>query len=547
MFYFYLLAIFWFIRGTKSLLFWLYLWQLKEYHFGRFKAHFQTEKGRRLLVNKFLFLKFLLLIFLFLSLPYLPRLVRPSDWFGILPPILHSYQIWLRNLGIFSSFFLLFLYFSETYFVLKNFLQKRLKIPVLTKKTAILISAGLIVQALFLYLLFQGILMFHFVYFVIFAFWLLIFDIFSPIIFSALVLIFQPITVILRNRIIERARKKRLKSKNLLVIGITGSYGKSSTKEFLAAILETKFKVLKTKENHNSEIGISQCILQELKPEHEVFICEMAAYNKGGIKLLSEVINPKIGIVTGVNEQHLATFGSMENLLSAEGGGELIASLPKDGMAFFNAKNRYCQELYQKTKIKKFLYGENAFFSGEENILGAMIVAKELGMSEEEIFQIVKKIAKFPGIKIKKTATGLSVIDATYSANPTGVIAHLDYLKTWAGKKVIIMPCLIELGPASERVHQEIGEKIAEVDLAIIITKDKFKEIRQGAIKQGMKKENILFLENPQLIGKKLKEVLGRKDNLGSVVLLEGRMSKEISSLFYVSCLPCKRGGTGLT
>ncbi len=518
MFYFYLLAIFWFIRTTKSLLFWLYLWQLKEYHLGRFINHFQTKKGKRLLINKFFFLKLLLFIFLFLSLsfPHLPPL--PGDIVLPVPP--SSYQALLKILGFFSAFFLLFLYFGETYFALKNILQKKIKIPILTKKTIILVFSGFIVQVLFLYFLFQDIEIYHFAYFVMFAFWILVFDIFSPVIFSALVLIFQPITVILRNRIIERARKKRLKSKNLLVIGITGSYGKSSTKEFLATILETKFKVLKTKENHNSEIGISQCILRELKPEHEIFICEMAAYNKGGIKFLFDIVNPKVGLVTGVNEQHLALFGSMENLLSAEGGEELISNLPKDGMAFFNAKNRYCQELYQKTSLKKFLYGEDASFAGEENILGAIMVAKELGMSEEEISIVTKKITKFPGIKIKKGINGLDIIDATYSANSSGVMAHLDYLKNWPGKKVIVMPCLIELGPASKRVHQEIGKKIGQVcDLVIITTKEMFGEIRQEAQKQGMKKENILFIENTEKILEKIKDFTKE----GDIILLEGR------------------------
>ena len=100
-------------------------------------------------------------------------------------------------------------------------------------------------------------------------------------------LLFQIPTVILRKIYIRRARKKREQFPNLLVIGITGSYGKTTTKEFLAHILSKKFSVLKTKEHQNSEVGISNCILQELKPEHEVFVCEMGAYNRGGIKLLA--------------------------------------------------------------------------------------------------------------------------------------------------------------------------------------------------------------------------------------------------------------------
>ena len=110
-------------------------------------------------------------------------------------------------------------------------------------------------------------------------------------------------------------------------------------------------------------------------------------------------------------------------------------------------------------------------------------MARELGMTEEEISKGVNKIEnKFGGIKIKKGINGINIIDATYSANPDGVIAHLEYLKNFSGKKIIVMPCLIELGKASKEVHRRIGKKIAEVcDLAIITTKDRFKEIKEGS------------------------------------------------------------------
>ena len=241
---------------------------------------------------------------------------------------------------------------------------------------------------------------------------------------------------------------------------------------------------------------------------------------------MSDIAKPKIGAVSGVNEQHLATFGNMENLLSAEGGKELIESLPEDGMAFFNAKNKYCLELYQKVKIKKFLYGQDIKLQGLENIEGAKMVAKELGMQKEEINRACQKIGnKFPGIQIKKGKNGLNIIDATYSANPDGVTAHLEYLKTLPGRKVIVMPCLIELGKASREVHQRIGKKIAEVcDLAIITTKDRFKEIKEGFIKGGGKEESILFIENPKEIFKKIKSFCKN----GDTILLESRVPDQL-------------------
>jgi len=492
---FFVLSTLWLVRETKAILFRLYLWQLKEYRIGRFLDHFRTEKGEKLLFNPLIFLKILLVLGLFFFT------FLGSGWVVVFPLILAL------------------IYFGESIITFKNLLQKRLKKPVLTKKAVFLISAALILEILALLIIFLNVKEI-----IWFNFWLLAFDISTPAIISAIVLFFQPLTVLLRNQIFKKAKEKRAGFKNLLVIGITGSYGKTSTKEFLATILGEKFNILKTKEHQNTEIGVSQCILNDLKPEHEIFICEMGAYKRGEIKLLGDITKPKIGILTGINEQHLATFGSLENIIKTKY--ELIESLPKDGAAFFNAKNRYCQELYQKTKIKKILYGEAATFSGEENILGAMAVARELGMTEEEISKAIAKIEnKFPGIEIKKGINGLNIIDATYSANPDGAIAHLEYLKIWPGKKVIVMPCLIELGSASKEIHKRIGQKIGEVcDLAIITTKERFEEIKEGAVGRGMNSENILFIENPKEIFEKIKSFCKE----GDTILLESRLPSEL-------------------
>ena len=517
----FLLSLFWFIREIRAILFWLYLWQLKEYHIGRFIDHFRTEKGKKLLFNELLFFKIISILLFFLLFRFRYVIIQP--WL--------NYQV--------LTIFVLILYFLESAKEIFDFFGGKLKTPVFTKKILFLFFVIFSFQIFYLFSTFN----FNILRFLIY---LLIFDILTPAIVSGIVLVFQPITALFRYQIIQKAKKKRLQPplhpptfggplaqfKDLLVIGITGSYGKTSTKEFLYTILAEKFgkdKILKTKEHQNSEVGISRCILNDLKPEHQIFIVEMGAYNKGGIKLLCDIAKPKIGIVTGVNEQHLATFGSMENLLSAEGGVELIDSLPEDGIAFFNGKNTYCRELFEKTELKKkFLYGENSPLL-MENLEGAKLVAREIGLKDEEIEIGCQKIKnKIPGIQIKKGGNGLNIIDATYSANPDGVLSHLEYLKTFPGKKVIVMPCLIELGKASKEVHKKIGEKIGQVcNLAIITTKDKFKEIKEGAIKSGMPAENILFLENPKEIFEKIKDFNGPED----IILLESRVPKELIAL----------------
>jgi len=422
-----MISILWFIIFVKVLLFWLWLWQVKEYHLRRFRAHFEAQKLKKIV----------------------------------------------------SSFW-------------------RIKYPKFTLKIVVIFFACLILELLLLFYL-------PFV-------WAVIFTVF---LFPFFILAFQIPTVIWRKFIMDKARAKRAGFTELLVIGITGSYGKTSTKEFLSTVLSEKFNVLKTKEHQNSEVGVSLCILKELNKDHEIFICEMGAYVPGGIKLLCDIAQPKIGILTGINEQHMATQGSQENIIKTKY--ELIESLPEDGTAFFNGKDKYCQELYQKTKVKKQLYGQSAGLA-TENLEGAKAVARELGMTDQEIALASQKIEnKFPGIEIKQDIDNLKIIDATYSANPQSVITHLEYIKGLPGRKIMVMPCLIELGPASREVHLRIGRKIKEVcDLAIITTGDRFKAIKEAA------GEKVILIEDGQKILEKLRDFT--RD--GDTILLESRVPK---------------------
>lgn len=512
----FLIVILWFFIFSKKMLFWVYLWQLKEYQLARFKAHFQTAKGKKTIINYLFIFKVILAPFVLLYFYYF--------------------------------FWVLFLiFFLEAFVSFIRLVGKSFRKPVLTKKIIFILSIGLLLEISVIYrLILLPANVFYFL--------LLIFDLLTPLIFSALVLSVEPIAIFWRKKTINEAAKKREQFKDLTVIGITGSYGKTSTKEILSAILEDKFKVLKTKEHQNSEMGISRCVLNDLNHEHEIFICEMGAYKKGGIKLLCDIVKPKIGVVTGVNEQHLATFGNMDNLLSAEGGGELIDSLPQDGLAVFNGNNRYCLDLSEKTNIAKRITNQNIFAEDiktekefvdfkvktngasadfrvnllggywTENILMAVLIAKELGMSLEEIARSCLKIKPFAGaMKLIKNPAGLNIIDATYSANPNSVISHLEYLKNWSGKKIIIMPCLIELGEASEEIHRKIGEKIKEsCDLAIIITEECIKSVKEKA-----GEEKIIFSEKPEDIYEKIKNFSGPED----VILLESRLPKELIGL----------------
>jgi len=481
-----IITVLWFLVLTKTLFFWVWLWQLKEYHLGRFKAHFESQKTKKII----------------------------------------------------SSFW-------------------RIKQPRITKKVLLILLFGSLFEILltFYAFSFKG---------VAFYLFLLAILIFSPIIFSLIVLFFQIPTVMIQRIILKKAKKKREKFSDLLVIGITGSYGKTSTKEFLAQVLSKNFKVLKTEKHVNAEIGIAQTILKKLNKEHQIFIAEIGAYERGKIKQVCEMIKPKIGVLTGISEQHLSTFGSQENII--KGKFELIESLPESGVAVFNANNQIImsavksKELDLKVKSKIFCSleekldfwtddikvekekisfrvfskdGDSSVF--ELNLIGVhnveilllvCAVAKSLGMSLSEISQIAQTLKPIKGaLRLLKTKDGLNILDATYSANPHGVVSHLNHLKLWEGKKIVIMPSLIELGKESESIHKRIGEKIGEVcDLAIVTTKDGFKHLKEGVVKSGVKENQIIYNPDPEEIIKKIKEIV----NPGDVILLESRVPQRL-------------------
>lgn len=516
---FFLAAISWFLKQVKNYLFWLYLWQLKNYHFGRFLAHFKTEAGKRIISGWLLFFAFFALASFLIFYPL-------SDYFY----------------PAFLVFFCL-VFVMEGLVFLKNLFTGKLKRPEFTKKIFFLGFFSLAVLLFFVFDVFNNSSEASF-----FAIaYLFLLDLLAPLVVSFIVIVFQPLTIVLRNRIIKKAIRKREKLENLLTIGITGSFGKSSVKEFLKKILSSDFKVAATEKNENSEMGVSEYILKNLNEEHEIFICEMGAYNRGGIKLLCSVAKPKIGIITGINNQHLATFGSRENIVKAKF--ELIDCLPEEGLAVLNWDSELVRRGFKKNisnlkygilnkedvwaedvKVEKTKLSFRVCFknrdsvrieagvAGEQNIpnlLAAIAVARKLGMDLKDIASSCRKIKDKDNIFSSK---GVDVLNFSYSSNPSGVLAHLNHLKQWSGKKVVVMPCLIELGRDSKIAHKEIGKKIAEVcDWAVITNKECFRAIGGKAV----------FMNNPLKIYEKITKELVP----GDVVLLEGRVPEKLINL----------------
>ncbi|MFA6190094.1 MAG: UDP-N-acetylmuramoyl-tripeptide--D-alanyl-D-alanine ligase [Candidatus Staskawiczbacteria bacterium] len=524
---FYILFLFWFIHLSQRIFYSIYFWQIKEYRLDRIKG--DIKKSLKTLLPKTVALAIILWLFSFVYLG--------------------KEYIFLWDMLVSSVFYLLGAYSIFT------LARRGWKFPKFTKKALLL-----------LLLTFGATIYLSLLFIKNFSLFIVITEIFIAIATLLLVQILQVPTLFIKKLIYKKAREKIKKLKNLAVIGITGSYGKSSTKEFLYAFLSKKYKVLKTTGNINTEIGVAQTVLKKLKPDHEIFIVEMGAYRKGEVALLCDIVKPKIGVVTGVNEQHLSLFGSLDNLLSAEGGRELADSLPKDGKLFLNGDNKYCLDLYKKFEgsaplgVRAKIYslsnklldsdiwsdsitvhknevsflaidksGDLAHFGANvlgkqnvQNILGAILVAKELGVNFGDISDACKKIKpNLIGATLKKGKHNIDIIDSSYSSNPDGVLADLDYLSIFSNKKIIVMPCLIELGQASSKIHEKIGKKIGQVcDLAIITNKENFKDIEKGFNSTKKNKAKCILCNN----AKDAYSMITVFAKSGDAVLLEGRV-----------------------
>ncbi len=528
------IVFFWSVIQIKKLLFWSYLWQLKEYHWGRMRSYLKTRQGLR--------------VTLFSPLKWIKLLLLAGFFYFPLPEILSL------PLGFILAFeALLFSY---------KWSRKKALRPVFTKR--ILTTLGL---GLFLIFIWAG-AHFYFRTTLVFIASLVFFDITAFFFFSLVVLTPQPLVSIWRKKLINMSTRKRKQLRGLRVVGITGSYGKSSVKDFLAEMLSQKYKTLKTERSQNSTIGIADAILNKLNQEHEFFVCEIGAYKKGEVKEMAEMVDPHLGVLTGINEQHLATFGSLENII--QGKFEIVEVLPPGGTAVVNGDNDLIRSRLQavdyELKILKCSAGDTGAVSrgsaelwpeavkikqeevsfdmvskagdrvrvklglvGEHNIINFLMAAgaaRELGVDCQQIAQAAKNIeAAESGIRIREGRAGVSVLDDTYSANPHGVKAALEHLELWPGEKVVVMPCLIELGKESKRVHQEIGEAIGRVcDLAVITSPDFLDPIRRGVKKAGMESDKVLFLNKPKSILKKLEPFLRE----GNVILLESRVPESL-------------------
>lgn len=358
-----------------------------------------------------------------------------------------------------------------------------------------------------------------------------------------------------RNKKAEIAKAKRkLQEVKPLIVAVTGSYGKTTTKEFLYSLLSSRFKTAKTEKNQNTDFGVARRAAG-LEKQTEVFVAEVGAYKRGEIKRVTNFLKPDVAVITGIEPQHLSLFGSLENIKKAKY--ELVEGLSQDGFAVFNFSNKYCQEMAAWARRDgKRVYGYALLDKGEketadynarivkmtpqkitftissakttktitapltgmhfvENLVGAILVAGKLGVSWDQIQERCKDI-KPPGktMSVIKTKSGATIIDDTYNSTPKAFDAALEYLSLFKNKrKIVVAAGILELGKESKKIHERLGEKMAKIADEVYVTNSDFVQNLQQTGRFAPDKPRYWF------------------NQPDTVILFEGRMSAKVMRL----------------
>lgn len=379
---------------------------------------------------------------------------------------------------------------------------------------------------------------------------------FEPYILMLSNTIAKPIEEAINRQFFVAAQQKIRGMEDLKVVGITGSFGKTSTKFLMATILSEKYKTLKTPESYNTPMGVSKVINETLDDSYEAFVAEMGARNVGDIAEMGELVGHKIGVLTSVGPAHLETFKSIRNIMKTKY--EIIDSLPPEGLAVFNYENEYVRELADDTvDRRKMVYGISdrekldvyardikvnatgsefvlGSKSGEEiscktnllgehnilNLLAGATVGLALGMTMEEIARGISKVEPVPHrLQLINPGTGVIIIDDAFNSNPVGAKAALEVMSQFEeGRKIVITPGMIELGDEEYEANKEFGRNIGKhCDYAILVGKNRTKPIYEGVIESGFDPKSVFVVAKLDEATAKLQTIVRPKD----IVLFE--------------------------
>jgi UDP-N-acetylmuramoyl-tripeptide--D-alanyl-D-alanine ligase len=334
--------------------------------------------------------------------------------------------------------------------------------------------------------------------------------------------------------------KHILKEVNPIVIGITGSYGKTSVKYFLTTLLQAKYETLMTPESFNTPMGVVKTIREQMRPTCQIFVCEMGARQEWDIKEICDIVNPKYGIITSIGEQHLETFKSIDTIIktkfelaeSAEilflngDNSYITAHLPKKTYFLYGLNGKDYKADNIKVTLTGTTFGVNEYSDlqvklvGEHNIQnlnGAIAVALYLGVDIEDIRTQLRKIVSPPHRLELKRQNGVTILDDAYNSNPAGCLAALKTLSLFEGLKILITPGMVELGEKQNECNRIFGEQAAEVcDYVYLIGKKQTVAIYEGLKAKNYSDEKIIILEDVRVAINKAMGLEGEK-----IILLE--------------------------
>ncbi len=326
---------------------------------------------------------------------------------------------------------------------------------------------------------------------IIFSFVMLTYLVYPTIIIVNLIL--KPVEKRIKLHYQGQAEKKIALMSNLSVIGITGSFGKTSIKNIVGTVLDEFERTLITPESYNTPMGLTLTINDELNFYHQNFVAEMGAYYQGEINELCNLVHPTIGIVSSVGKQHLETFKTLETITKTKM--ELIEALPSNGLGILNMDNEYIMSYKIKNNVKIWYYSLNnpkadiyanninyylgymtfdVVYGGKtymvqtkllgqhnvENILAAMLVLIYKSIAIEDIITVIKQLKPVTHrLEYKYINEELSILDDAFNSNPTGINEAINILHSYKDKKrIIITPGLIDLGEYTHEFHQNLGK-----------------------------------------------------------------------------------------
>ncbi len=349
-------------------------------------------------------------------------------------------------------------------------------------------------------------------------------------------LLMTPVEAAFRQIFIRRARQA-LQEINPVVVGITGSYGKTSTKNVLSYILNGRYRAYPTPKSYNTLMGVCLAINNDLAHNHsiEYFIAEMGAYVPGEIQQICDLVHPSISIVVEVGPQHLERFGSLEAIAAAKY--EIIKALPPDGVGVFNVDNPYIRAMVERgypqtrltislnpasdarfvaTDVSETLEGLRFTVTDRQsgdsepfttsllgqhnvtNILLATAVAIHAGMSLREIALRVRTLQPAESRLTRQvTAQGITIINDAYSANPVGVVHALRVLSLHQnGRRLLITPGMVELGDLMESENHKLGEVAAQhASDVILVGKQQTEPIKAGLLAAGFPEDHLQVVD----------------------------------------------------